>query len=313
VPVPNTNGSETARRRIAIGRFTCNICGAANESAVDINDRERASCAVCRSSLRVRSVILALSRALFGMDLSLSDFPTLKTVRGLGISDSDTYAGGLQTRFDYKNTFYHRSPMFDLSKPDETEFGKYDFVLCSEVLEHVQGDVDRVFQTLARLLKPTGVLILTVPYAFADATIENFANLHETGLAQVGGATVLVNRSESGKYEVFDQLVFHGGDGATLELRTFSEADLRQKLIAAGLPNIRFDAAGSRKFGVVFSGPYSLPIGAAKGPFVLESPGVNELLEEWAASRRTLQAVKDSRWVKFGRLFGLGPKIRFPS
>ncbi|HUA20541.1 MAG TPA: methyltransferase domain-containing protein [Bryobacteraceae bacterium] len=310
--MPNINGDQPPHRRIAIGRFTCNICGAANASAADLNDRERASCEVCQSSLRTRSVILALSRALFGMDLSLPGFPTLKTVRGLGLSDSDTYAGGLQTRFDYKNTFYHRAPGFDLSQPDPTEFGKYDFVICSEVLEHVQGDVDRVFQTLARLLKPTGVLILTVPYSFIDATIENFASLHETGLAQVGSSTVLVNRSASGQYEVFDRLVFHGGDGATLELRTFSEADLRAKLIAAGLPNIRFDATGCRKFGVVFSGPQSLPIVAAKEPFVLDSAGVNELLEEWAATRRALQAVKDSRWLRLGRLFGLGPKVRLP-
>lgn len=311
MPVPNNNGSGS-RNRISIGRFTCNICGAANASAVDLNDRERASCEVCRSSLRMRSVLLALSRALFGMDLALPDFPTLKTVRGFGISDSDTYAGGLETRFNYKNTFYHRAPVFDLSHPDPAEFGQYDFVISSEVLEHVQGPIDRAFDTLARLLKPTGVLVLTVPYSFIDATIENFANLHETGLAQVGGAIVLVNRSADGKYEVFDQLVFHGGDGATLELRTFSEADLRSKLIAAGLPNIRFDATGSLKFGVVFSGPYSLPIVAAKQPFVLESAGVNELLEEWAATRRLLQAVKDSRWLKLGRLFGLGPKIRLP-
>jgi len=310
----SNNGAQSPTpRRIAIGRFTCNICGAANASPASLDDREQPSCETCNSSLRVRSVVLGLSRALFGMDLSLPDFPTLKTVRGLGISDSDAYAGDLLTRFNYTNTFYHRAPTFDLLHPDEAEFSRYDFVICSEVLEHVGAPVDRAFQTLARLLKPTGVLILTLPYAFADATIENFANLRESGLAQVGGATVLVNRSASGKYEVFDQLVFHGGDGATLELRAFSEADLRNKLAAAGLTDVRVDATGSRKFGVVYSGPCSLPIIAARAPFSLDASGVNELVEEWAASRRLLRAIKDSRWLRIGRLFGLGPRIRFPS
>jgi SAM-dependent methyltransferase len=293
-----------------LGRFTCNICGAENQSAAGVQDRERATCDSCNSSLRMRSVVLALSRALFGMDLSLCDFPLLKSVRGLGISDADTYSGRLQTRFNYTNTFYHRAPTFDLAQPDDAEFGKYDFVICSEVLEHVQGPVDRAFHTLARLLKPSGMLILTVPYAFTDATIENFENLHETGLAEIGGNTVLVNRSASGEYEVFDQLVFHGGHGTTLELRVFSEADLRQKLAAAGLPDIRFDATGSRKFGVLFSGPCSLPIIAAREPFSLDASGVNELMEEWAAARRLLHAVAESRWLRLGRRFGLGPKIR---
>ena len=311
--MPNSDNRERSPRRISIGRFTCNICGAANSSADSVDAREGATCKVCRSSLLMRSVVLALSRAVFGMDLALPDFPVLKTVRGLGLSDSDSYAGRLETHFNYTNTFYHQPPTFDLAQPDEAEFGRYDFVICSEVLEHVQAPVERAFRTLARLLKPAGVLILTVPYAFADATTENFANLHETGLAQIGGATVLVNRSESGKYEVFDQLVFHGGHGATLELRTFSETDLRQKLIAAGLPNIRFDATGSREFGVLFSGPSSLPIIAARQPFSLESGAIRELVDEWAATRRVLQGVKDSRWLKLGRLFGLGPKIRFPS
>jgi SAM-dependent methyltransferase len=247
------------------------------------------------------------------MDLSLCDFPLLKSVRGLGISDSDIYSGRLQNRFNYTNTFYHRAPAFDLSHPDAAQFGKYDFVICSEVLEHVRAPVDHAFQTLARLLKPAGVLILTVPYTLAEETVEHFANLHETGLAQIGSATVLVNRSGNGKYEIFDQLVFHGGDGSTLEMRAFCEADLRAKLTATGLANVRFEASGSRKFGVLFSGPCSLPIIATREPFSLEASATNELVQQWAAARALLNAVKESRWLRLGRLFGLGPNLRSSS
>jgi hypothetical protein len=74
---------------------------------------------------------------------------------------------------------------------------------------------------------------------------------------------------------VFDELVFHGSGGSTVELRMFSETDIRAKLIAAGFANIRFDASGSRKFGVLFSGPCSLAINAAREPFSLEASGIN--------------------------------------
>ena len=294
---------------VALGRFTCNICGAGNQSSSDIVDRERATCRVCRSSIRFRSIVLALSRALLGMDLRLRDFPTLKSVRGMGISDPEIYAKRLEKLFTYKNTFYHREPRFDLVQPDEGEFGQYDFVICSEVLEHVSPPVDRAFNTLAGLLKPTGVLILTVPYTFADATVEHFADLHESGLAVISGKTVLVNRSADGRYEVFDQLAFHGGHGSTLEMRLFSEPDLRGKLLGAGFTSIRFDSTGSQEFGVVYSGPYSLPIIAAKEPFSLGTKGIGELTQQLATTRKVLDMVRESRWVRFGRLFGIGPRI----
>jgi 2-polyprenyl-3-methyl-5-hydroxy-6-metoxy-1,4-benzoquinol methylase len=102
------------------------------------------------------------------MDLQLCEFPRLKSVRGLGISDSEIYADRLTECFGYTNTFYHQEPAFDLSRPDETEFGKYDFVICSDVLEHVSLPVERSFESLVRLLKPFGVLIFTVPYTLAE-------------------------------------------------------------------------------------------------------------------------------------------------
>src|SRR4051794_6917415 len=94
----------------ALGRFECNVCGATNDSKADVADREVATCRSCGSSIRSRAIILALSRALFGMDLKLCDFPRLKSVRALGISDSDVYAERLEDRFHYTNTFYHREP-----------------------------------------------------------------------------------------------------------------------------------------------------------------------------------------------------------
>jgi SAM-dependent methyltransferase len=153
-------------------------------------------------------VALPLSRALFGLDLKLPDFPLLKTVRGLGFSDSETYSEVLADRFSYTNTFYHRVPRFDLLQPDETEFGKYDFVICSDVLEHVPDPIDRAFGTLGGLLKPTGVLILTVPYSLEPGVIEHYPDLAGSTFAEIDGRTVLVCRSTSGEYRVFGRARF---------------------------------------------------------------------------------------------------------
>jgi SAM-dependent methyltransferase len=286
-----------------LGTFLCNVCGTRSNSNSDPGDREFVSCMRCHSSIRLRSVVLALSRALFGLDLTLPEFPVLKSVRGLGLSDSDVYADRLESRFSYVNTFYHREPRLDLLHPDEREFGKYDFVICSEVLEHVPAPVDRAFATLARLLKPNGFLILTVPYSLDAETLEHYPGVADSVFAQIDGRTVLVSRSESGEYRVFDNLAFHGGAGSTLEHRLFSDADVRAGLASAGFQTVQFDSSGSREFGVTFIDNWSLPLIAALSPFALNASGVTELVEQ-------LTAWRSSRWLRLGRAIGLGPKLK---
>jgi len=287
-----------------LGTFVCNICGTRNNSNADPGDRELVSCVRCHSSIRLRSVVLALSRALFGLDLTLPEFPVLKSIRGLGLSDSDVYADRLESCFSYTNTFYHREPCLDLLHPDEREFGKYDFVICSEVLEHVPAPVDRAFVTLARLLKPNGFLILTVPYSLDTETLEHYPGVANSVFAQIDGRTVLVSRSDSGEYRVFDNLAFHGGAGSTLEHRLFSDADVRAGLANAGFQTVQFDSSGSREFGVSFINNWSLPLIAARSPFALSTSGVTELVQQ-------LTAWRSSRWLRLGVAMGLGPKAKW--
>jgi SAM-dependent methyltransferase len=256
-------------------------------------------------------VALALSRALFGLDLKLPDFPLLKSIRGLGISDSDTYSDRLESRFSYTNTFYHRAPRFDLLQPDEKEFGKYDFVVCSDVLEHVPDPVDRAFATLGGLLKATGILVLTVPYSHQPDTIEHYPELADSVFAEIDGRTVLVGRSTSGEYRVFDRLTFHGGIGSTLERRIFSDQSIRTMLAAAGFASVRFDPAENREFGVVYAAPCSLPIIATRAPFALSAGGVTELVEQVSAARAFSHALGKSRWLRLGRALGVGPDLKW--
>src|SRR5690348_3930525 len=143
-------------------QFICNVCGATNRTKVFT--REGSRCAGCDSSTRIRALIHTLSKELFGCSLPLPDFPRIKAVSGLGLSDQPGCASALADRFDYTNTYLNHSPRFDITEAHPHEYGTYDFILSSEVFEHVKPPVERALEESAKLLKPHGVLCLTVPY-----------------------------------------------------------------------------------------------------------------------------------------------------
>ena len=119
--------------------FTCNVCGNQNRAILleRVQNRECQSCVHCGSSLRMRSVIYALSMELFGKALVLPDFPIDKSISGLGMSDWEGYASGLAKKLAYTNTFYHTEPHLDIANVSATEIGKHRFLLSSDVFEHI--------------------------------------------------------------------------------------------------------------------------------------------------------------------------------
>lgn len=261
-------------------------------------DAEAASCARCGSNVRTRGLIRALTEELFGCGLALPSLPRLKTMTGLGASDSPIYARLLEEKFDYHNTHFHREPRLDLARVPESENGRYDFAISSEVLEHVAPPVETAFRNLSRMLRPNGVLVFTVPYSLQASTREHFPDLHEYNVTRVGDRHVLVNRTRDGRTQVFDDLVFHGGPGATLEMRVFSESDLKAMLATAGFLNVRICSEEYPEFGIVRSGVCSLPIAARKGEFAFRVEAARELAEQWNGFMR-------SKWVRLGTRLGL--------
>jgi hypothetical protein len=250
--------------------------------------------------------MLMLSMELFGVKLALSEFPRVRSLRGLGVTDANQYASQLAGKLDYRNTFYDREPRFDLANPPEHELGQFDFIIASEILEHVPPPVERAFQSAAQLLKPSGVLIVTVPYSLESSMREHYPDLHQFGFAAVGDEHVLVNRSKAGKIQVFERPVFHAsGNDTSLEMREFSEKNLIALLLAAGFNDVKIWAEHYAPFGVVHLEPCSLPIAARKGDFAFSRESTREVIEEWRGVKqkhdREMRRLLRSYWFRLGR------------
>lgn len=252
-----------ARNNEQLVRFRCNICGRISETILEKLTREEQTCK-CRSTVRQRSIIYLLSRELFKKPLSIPEFPESKHVMGLDMSGAENYAKTLAEKLTYTNTYLHKPPYLDIRNPHSHLDEKFNFVISSDVLEHVPSPVSLAFSNLFRLLKPGGVLFLTVPYTTEQATREHFPQLHQYHLQKQKGVWVLHNVTREGSHQEFRNLCFHGGEGETLEMRVFSETGLINELGHAGFVNIRFHSESYPPYGIHWPQPWSLPITARR-------------------------------------------------
>lgn len=246
--------------------FQCNVCGHFNQNIPEhlVNNRETQSCQACQSSLRMRSIIHALSLELFGKSLILPDFPINKSIQGIGMSDWDGYADLLSQKFSYVNTYYHTEPKLDITQIPPEQESRYDFIISSDVFEHIPPPVSIAFHNVYRLLKPGGVLIFTVPYKKDGVTEEHFPELWDFKIILQDGKPVLFNRTRDGREQVFEQLISHGGEGFTIEMRMFSEQSLYRELQNAGFESIKTYQHSVPEFGIIWPIDYALPMTARK-------------------------------------------------
>jgi SAM-dependent methyltransferase len=245
--------------------FTCNICSTEITGCpIENIDREISSCPQCGSTVRFRSIVHLASVVLFGRSMALPQFPVDHTIVGIGLSDWPGYAEPLARKFNYTNTFFHQPPFFDIAEPIGDRAATCDFVISTEVFEHVSPPVSRAFTGAFNLLKPGGHLILTVPFSNNPTTVEHFPDLHDYRIIQFGDEYVLVNRAKDGRYALHQDLVFHGGPGTTLEIRIFGRADLQTHLAEAGFTDIQIFGDDVPQWGILHKHPWSLPIVARR-------------------------------------------------
>jgi len=252
------------RSKIGVLTYCCNICGAFCESKVNDLGRETPPCAQCGSTVRFRAMIHLLSQALFGRSIALPDFPIRKDIRGIGLSDWIGYAVPLAQKLNYTNTFYHQGPCLDISDIDSSLEGTLDFLIATDFFEHMVPPISVAFENSRKLLKPTGVFILTVPYGKDAETQEHFPELFQYKILEREGKRLLKNITRNGREQIFEHLKFHGGDGATLEMRLFSEPALLKELAQAGFREVKIYSEPDWVHGIYWTHDWSLPILASK-------------------------------------------------
>ena len=232
--------------------FICNICGHKCKSRLSDLDREIPSCNRCGSNVRFRWIIHVLSIELFNESKILSDFPYSPDIIGVGMSDWVGYAGVLSNKLGYTNTFYDQEPKLDITSIDSSYTDKYDFIISSDVFEHVNPPVSIAFDNCYKILKPGGVMIFSVPYSnvLGSKTIEYYPDLYKYQIVKENGQWVLENTAKDGTRQEFRNLEFHGGPGQTLAMRLFSEDSLIEEFKKAGFKNIRIRKEPYIKYGI---------------------------------------------------------------
>lgn len=240
--------------------FRCNVCGTANNVALPALQREKPSCTRCGSTVRDRAIVHLLTSELLGHSVALPDLAPRLDLRGIGLSDATTYAEPLAKKFAYTNTHFDAEPMLDIANVASEHDACYDFIIASDVFEHVAPPVARAFSNARRLLQPRGVLIFSVPFMLTTDTIEHFPELHDYRLIESAEGWRLENRTVDGRQQTFTGLLFHGGTGATLEMRQFSRASLEREFAAAGFSRMRVADEVFLEHGIYWPEPWSVPM-----------------------------------------------------
>lgn len=240
--------------------FVCNLCGTPNRGTLAQLSRETLTCTHCGSNVRFRAMAYLVTKEVLGRPAALPSLAPRKDVAGIGMSDAQAYADPLASAFDYVNSFYHTQPHLDITDIADAHVNRYDFIVSSDVFEHVTPPVSRAFVNARRMLKPGGKMIFTVPFTLEDDTHEHYPDLHDFTIAEVDGTWTLNNRTRDGRAQVFTDLVFHGGPGSTLEMRLFSRKALEREFLAAGFSRVRVADEPYLPFGIHWPEPWSVPM-----------------------------------------------------
>lgn len=220
--------------------FVCNVCGCLHCEQVENFHREKALCPNCGANARFRGMVAALADVL-GMPshVPLARWPDQPTLRGLGMSDWPGYADLLASKMAYVNTHFDQTPQLDILNPGAEWLGCHDFVLSSDVLEHVLAPVQKAFDNLLALLKPGGWLVFSVPYTTQAHTQEHYPGMVGFETVQAFGQPAVVWKHTDGSLHLDATPEFHGGAGATLELRVFGCEDVLAHLAQAGFTQVQ--------------------------------------------------------------------------
>jgi hypothetical protein len=99
-----------------------------------------------------------------------------------------------------------------------------------------------------------------VPFTLSAQTVEHFPELHEWRIEKRDGAFRVLNTTSDGRAQTFDDVVFHGGPGVTLEMRVFARDALLRHFTNAGFACTRIADEPCEAFGILWPDPFSVPM-----------------------------------------------------
>ena len=199
----------------------CNVCGWSGRFLRLERGREGTVCTNCGSTSRNRAVSFVLARVL-DEDQAVFRWKYRLSTPMLESSARGALAMYFRMKFDYYGTEFDPAHIAAGTHPrDYADFQKlhydadtFDFVVASDVFEHVRRDADAL-REVQRVLKPGGHLILTVPYDHDRA--QTIQRVDTSGPKDV--------------HLLAPQ--YHGGGGHTLAYREYGR-DLVDAMSAAG-------------------------------------------------------------------------------
>ena len=217
--------------------FLCSGCFRPSHADYLKSGREALNCFWCKSTSRERAIFLQIHKQFLLKKLG----NPFRNPKILGVSDGHLTSTILTRLYGdkYTNYHYHLEPRLDITAVPVDLYGTVDIISCSEVLEHVEPPIEKAFSGLFKLLRKNGKLILSVPHTDLNGIhVEHFPEMKNIKISTQGGSPLLTGESIHGDYLEFTELTFHGGIGATLEFRIFSQKSLEEFLRAAGFRNI---------------------------------------------------------------------------
>lgn len=243
--------------------YVCNICGQAAKFEPEGDWREAPSCGNCGSSVRARQIAHCVTLGMLGQSVPLPSVDR-KDVRGVGLSDANTITGALATAFSYTNSYYHQQPLLDICAPAPHWIGSVNFLVSSDVFEHVPNPVAKAFSGAYDVLQDNGLLVLTVPFDDRPGTTEHFPDIMAFETISFDGEWLLIGKQADGRFQVHQDPVFHGGPGTTVEMRFFGLTDLIENLRNAGFVDIHVHTDPVVEYGIFPPHQQGLPITAWK-------------------------------------------------
>jgi SAM-dependent methyltransferase len=214
--------------------------------------------------VRFRWLADRLGRELFGRHLLLPDFPVDRSIRGLGLTDPTSLAKPLAERFKYINTFLDIRPKLDI-RTGKSPLGQLDFLIASEVFEHVEPPVANAIRNAASMLRPRGFLLMTTPWIWDGDGQQVLPELHDWKLDYTDTDCIVLNRNRDGHVERFCDFSPFGSEGWSFGRTREHFPELYQwRLVeAAGawrVENVRRDGAAEIFHNLCFHGGRGLAL-----------------------------------------------------